>query len=563
MRNRLILIVVILAVVAGIAGFWYYQRNIYSKDILKLEILGPSEAELAQEIEYVVKYKNNGNTRLEDPLLIFECPENSLECLLKEKEETSQEKKSLRKNIPLPAIYPGEEKTFYIKARLLGKEGEIKTARAWLSYQPKNLKARYESETSHVSQIKSVPLTLEFDLPSKIQSSKEVRFQLNYFSNADYPLSDLGIKIEYPDDFEFQSAQPSALEETDWEIGLLNKAEGGRIEIVGNVKGDIGEQKQFKAELGSWQDGEFVLLKEAIRAVEIVTPALYISQQINNNPQYVASPGDTLHYELFFKNIGDESFNNLFLVARLEGDLFDLSTLKAPLGDFESGDNSIIFDWRRVSKLQFLGAREEGKVEFWVELKKDWAIASPQDKNQVLRNKVYLSQAQEEFVTKVNSKLVILQKGYFEEEVFGNSGPLPPEVGKPTTYTIIWQAQNYYNDVKNMRVRATLGSRVSLSGNIFPDDSRLTFDSGSREVVWEMEDLEAGRGILESGPSVAFQIVLTPKTSQQGTTPTLIGQARITGEDQFTGLGVSADASSINTTLPDDNTVSSQEGIVQ
>ena len=538
MKNKLILIVIILAVLAGAIGVWYYQRNVYSKEILKLEILGPNEAELAQEIEYTVKYKNNGNIRLEEPRLVFEYPEYSL----------FQEGESIRKEIILEDIYPGQEQTFSFKTRLLGKEGEMKKAQAWLNYQPKNLKARYESETSYSTQIKSVPLTLEFDLPSKIDSGKEISFKLNYFSNVNYPLSNLGIKVEYPTDFEFQSSRPQALEKTDWEIGLLNKAEGGRIEITGNLKGEVGEQKQFKARLGSWQAGEFVLLKEVIRAVQIVTPSLYISQQINNNPQYIANPGDTLHYEVFFKNIGNDVFTNLFLVAKLEGNLFDFQTLKAPLGDFEPGDNSIIFDWRKVSKLQFLEVGEEGRVEFWVELKDDWPMPSPNDKNQVIRTNISLSQAQKEFVTKVNSKLEIIQKGYYQDEVFGNTGIIPPEVGKPTTYTIIWQAKNYYNDVKNTRVKAILGNQVRLTGKIFPEGTNLTFDSSSREVVWKIEDLDAGQGVFGPGPSVAFQISLTSGSFQQGTTPELIGEAEITGEDQFTEQTVHGEAPAINTT---------------
>jgi len=538
MKNKLILIVIILAVLAGAIGVWYYQRNVYSKEILKLEILGPNEAELAQEIEYTVKYKNNGNIRLEEPRLVFEYPEYSL----------FQEGESIRKEIILEDIYPGQEQTFSFKTRLLGKEGEMKKAQAWLNYQPKNLKARYESETSYSTQIKSVPLTLEFDLPSKIDSGKEISFKLNYFSNVNYPLSNLGIKVEYPTDFEFQSSRPQALEKTDWEIGLLNKAEGGRIEITGNLKGEVGEQKQFKARLGSWQAGEFVLLKEVIRAVQIVTPSLYISQQINNNPQYIANPGDTLHYEVFFKNIGNDVFTNLFLVAKLEGNLFDSQTLKAPLGDFEPGDNSIIFDWRKVSKLQFLEVGEEGKVEFWVELKDDWPMPSLNDKNQVIRTNISLSQAQKEFVTKVNSKLEIIQKGYYQDEVFGNTGIIPPEVGKPTTYTIIWQAKNYYNDVKNTRVKAILGNQVRLTGKIFPEGTNLTFDSSSREVVWKIEDLDAGQGVFGPGPSVAFQISLTSGSFQQGTTPELIGEAEITGEDQFTEQTVHGEAPAINTT---------------
>lgn len=534
-KNKFTVAIIVAVVVLGAIGVWYWQKNSYSKEILKLEILGPEEVALGEEIEYTVKYKNNGSIRLEDPKLTFEYPSYSL----------VGEGQSLRKEMTLEDIYPGQEQTFSFKTRLLGKEGEIKKARAWLNYKPKNLNARYESETSQNAKINSAPLILEFDLSSKIDSGKGISFQLNYFSNVDYPLSDLGIKIEYPSDFEFQSSKPKALEKTDWNIGLLNKAEGGRIEITGNISGEVGEQKQFKAQLGMWQDGEFVVLKETVRAVQIVTPSLYISQQINNSSQYTANAGDTLHYEIFFKNIGNDALSNLFLVVGLEGSLFDLTTLKAPSGDFETGDNSVVFDWRKVQKLQFLGVGQEGKIEFWITLKDDWVITSLNSKDQVLKSKISLSQAQKEFVTKVNSKLNIIQKGYYQDEVFGNEGPMPPQAGLPTTYTIIWQVKNYYNDVKNVRVKATLGSGVSLTGRIFPEGSPLTFDSASKEVVWKIENLAAGRGILDVSPSVAFQVTFTPASSQQ---TNLIGAAKITGEDEFTGLVTNAESLAINTT---------------
>jgi len=534
-KNKFTIAIIVAVVSLGAIGVWYWQKNSYSKEILKLEILGPEEVALGEEIEYTVKYKNNGSIRLEDPKLTFEYPSYSL----------VGEGQSLRKEMTLEDIYPGQEQTFSFKTRLLGKEGEIKKARAWLNYKPKNLNARYESETSQNAKINSAPLILEFDLSSKIDSGKGISFQLNYFSNVDYPLSDLGIKIEYPSDFEFQSSKPKALEKTDWNIGLLNKAEGGRIEITGNISGEVGEQKQFKAQLGMWQDGEFVVLKETVRAVQIVTPSLYISQQINNSSQYTANAGDTLHYEIFFKNIGNDALSNLFLVVGLEGSLFDLTTLKAPSGDFETGDNSVVFDWRKVQKLQFLGVGQEGKIEFWITLKDDWVITSLNSKDQVLKSKISLSQAQKEFVTKVNSKLNIIQKGYYQDEVFGNEGPMPPQAGLPTTYTIIWQVKNYYNDVKNVRVKATLGSGVSLTGRIFPEGSPLTFDSASKEVVWKIENLAAGRGILDVSPSVAFQVTFTPASSQQ---TNLIGAAKITGEDEFTGLVTNAESLAINTT---------------
>lgn len=278
------LITIIIFAIIGVWGAYYYQRNIYSKEILKLEILGPEETELLKEVEYTVKYKNNGNTRLEEPELTFEYPEHSLPVadtslrVIKNSEDLGG------------AIYPGEEKTFSFKARLLGKEGEAKVAKASLSYRPKNLRASYESSTTFTVLIKKVPLTFEFDLPSQIESGKDFKFRLNYFSNADYPIPDLRVVAEYPSDFEFIESSPQSLDKTEWEIGVLNKAKGGRIEVSGRISGEIGEEKFFKAKIGSWQDGEFVLLKEITEGINLIKPSLYLLQQINGNPRYTASP---------------------------------------------------------------------------------------------------------------------------------------------------------------------------------------------------------------------------------------------------------------------------------
>ncbi len=161
----------------GTAGglFWYWQSNTYSKETLRLEVLGPSEITLGEEVEYIVRYKNNGNFRLDNPELIFEPPEYAI------KDEEIFDRQVLGPDQLGQAIYPKEERNFSFKVRLLGKEGEVKIAKAFLSYQPKDLNARYESESSFSSQIKSVPITLDFDLPSRVEADKDFIFRLNYY----------------------------------------------------------------------------------------------------------------------------------------------------------------------------------------------------------------------------------------------------------------------------------------------------------------------------------------------------------------------------------------------
>lgn len=554
--NKFFSFLIILLLVAGIAGFiWRWQSNIYSKEILRLEILGLSEITLGQEVEYIVRYKNNGNFRLDNPELIFEPPEYSFqEGEIFERQVLGPEKLG-------EAIYPGEEKTFSFKMTILGKQDEIKIARVSLTYQPKDLKAQYESSSSFTSQIKSVPLTLEFDLPSKVAGGKDFIFRINYFSNADYLLTDLRCQVEYPFSFEFINSLPKSIEKTEWDIPVLNKSEGGRIEITGKLSGEVGEARVFKAKLGVWKQDEFILLKEIVKGVEIVRPFLYLRQEINGNPQHMALPGEWLHYEIYFKNIGEESLNNLFMVNNLEGEAFDFETIKSDLGNYQTGDSSVVFDWRKVSKLQSLIPLEEGRVEFWIKLKDDLGNV----KNSILRNKVFIGEAKEEFITRISSKIEIIQKGYFQDEVFGNSGPVPPAVGDTTTYTIMWQVKNYYSDVRNAKVKAVLPQNVELTGEIFPEQeiSKFTFDSQSREIVWSVGDLQKGTGISKQGLTLAFQVAFTPFSYQRHQTAEIIREARITGEDSWTETTIEALVPAINTTLPDDPTITNQMGVVR
>jgi len=539
---------IIIVILAGTTWFiWNWQKNVYSKELLRLDIFGPSEITLGEEVEYVVRYRNKGEFRLDNPELVFEAPEYSL------KDGEFFERQILGPEELGEAIYPGEEKTFSFKISILGKEGDIKITKASLSYRPKDLKARYQLSSDFTSQIKSAPLVFDFDLPSKIASGKDFVFRINYFSNIEHLLTNLRCQIEYPFGFEFISSTPKSIEQTEWEIPVLNKSEGGRIEISGRLSGDLGEAKVFKAKLGVWKNGEFIVLKEATKGGEVVRHSLYIRQEINGNPQYVAVPGDWLHYEIYFKNVGEDSVSNLFMINQLEGEAFDFQTIKSDYGSFQAGDNSIVFDWRRVPDLQYLIPTEEGKVDFFIKLKDDLGSV----KNPVLRNKIFIGQVKEEFVTKIGSKLGIDQKAYFQDEVFGNSGPVPLQVGEATTYTIMWHIRNHYSDIKNAKVKAILPQNIELTGRVFPEPEfeKFTFDSQSREIVWLAGDLARGVGVTEPPLTIAFQISFTPAVYQRGQIPNIINEVQITAEDSWTQTIIKSSAPAVNTSLPNDPTI--------
>ena len=521
-KRSWIITIVVFFVIAVAAFVW--QQNIFSKEVLRLEILAPDEVDMGQEVIYTVKYKNNGNVRLENPILIFEYPGGAVFLDGDSRRVTQQ----------LEDIYPGQERTIEFPVRLFGKKNEVKEAKAQITYTPKNLTGRFSAETTASTVISFVPLNFELDLPSRIESGQEFEFSLNYFSNSEYPLSNMRISIDYPDGFTFKNASPAPVGDSEWSLSLVNRAEGGRITITGSLEGELNEAKIFRARIGSWEDGDFTLFKESVRGVEIAVPQLIISQRVNDEVRFIASSGDTLHYEISFKNVSDKNLENLFLVINLDSRSLDLSTLKATYGTPQQGGKSILWESRDVGRLRFLGRGDEGIVEFWVDVLEEWEQLSSQDKDFSIITTVVLSDIREEFRVLVSAKLAIEQTGRFQDDVFGNQGPLPPQAGTSTTYTITWTASNLYSDVQNVKVKASLAQGVVLSGNIFPQDSSLVYDSVSREVVWDAGDIVAGAGTFGPAASVAFQVSFTPQEFHIGTTPELISEARITGDDIFT-----------------------------
>jgi len=549
MRKFLTFFLLAMALLAAIA-FWYWRGNIYSKEILKVEILGPEQIQAGDEINYTVKFKNNGKVRLEAAELVFEYPGNASPI-----EDTQQ-----RINKKLEDIYPGEERTATFKAIAIGKENDTLQATALITYNPKNLKSRYESKTNLTTKITFVPMTLEFDLPVKAEQGGDLSFTVNYFSNINFALENLHLKMVYPSGFTFQSANPKGLDVIEWSLPTLTQANGGRVNIQGQLSGTQGERKVFKVQIGIIKDSGFMVLKEVQGSIEISEPSVFISQMINGSQAGSVGVGDLLHYEIYFKNIGATALEKKFLLVRLNSDFFDLSSLKTENGSIGQGDNSIIFDWQDIQSLRFLDASDEGKVEFWVKTKD--ASFSRRLENPILRNTVSLSGVEKAFEIKLQGKVDFVQKVMFQDNTIANFGSIPPTVGTSTTYTVLWQIKNYWNGLNNTKVKAFLPSNVRLTGQTSPQDASFTFDSISREVVWSVGEVRAYQG-FGSPITLAFQIELAPDGSQVGSVAPLIGEAQLTGEDSFSGSAILEKSEGEDTSLPHDDSVNGDSGIVR
>jgi len=334
MKHTTIFFIMLCIIILGCIGFWYWRDAVFSKEILKLEILGQDLAKMGDEIEYMVKYKNNGNFTLEKPKIIFELPENSL---------TEDGKTRLQQD--LSDIYPGAESSITFKTRLLGKENDMKVAKATISYIPHNLSVRYESDTSKTTKINIVPITLIYDLPSVLEKDKEIVYAINYFSNIDYPLEHLSIKLDPTSSFTVTSSAPVSLDNIEWRLPTLQKSQGGRITIKGRVTAGTSMPLHFSARLGMWVNGTFIVLKETNQDAQAqVNSVLTLSQTVNQSPDEVKAKTYTVTWQV---GNGDNNVHNVKVKAVLPdgvtlGDSLNPES-EAPHFSFDTASRQIIW----------------------------------------------------------------------------------------------------------------------------------------------------------------------------------------------------------------------------
>ena len=90
----------------------------------------------------------------------------------------------------------------------------------------------------------------------------------------------------------------------------------------------------------------------------------------------------------------------------------------------------------------------------------------------------------------------------------------------------------------------------------------MTYNTASREVIWNVGRVPRGTGITGAGRSVSFQIGFTPLLSQVGTVPPIVNDAVLTGHDDFANVDLRVTKTSLRTQLTSDSLFPKNGGVI-
>jgi len=140
-------------------------------------------------------------------------------------------------------------------------------------------------------------------------------------------------------------------------------------------------------------------------------------------------------------------------------------------------------------------------------------------------------------------------------------GSIPPAAGATTKYWIFWSLSETTNSLTDVRFEAELGNHVTLTGRQSVSvGSSISEENGS--VVWTITGINPTLSSSNPVVGAAFEVAVTPTSTDIGTTPILINETLLTARDAFTGSFISKTAARITTAIPFDSIASRYGGVV-
>jgi hypothetical protein len=426
-------------------------------------------------------------------------------------------------------------------------------------------------------------LSLSYSAPSSIFSGQDFDILVNYQNNTGIVLQGVQLSVQYPPAYHFVSSSttaPTGAANNTWNLGAIAPGATGALDITGNIVGPTQAQYSLNGTIGATFSGQNYPASIAPASFVITPSPLSLTVALNNSSTYVAGLSDNLNYTLTYTNNSKVTFQNVNISAALVGSMYDFSSLKTD-GSFSSKSNIITWYAANEPALASLVPGQSGTLSFTISTKPSFPIKLPSDKNYSLSVTAKATSptvpantagANTTSITaltsKVGGEVSLTSDGFYKEANASilNTGPYPPVVNQPTTYTLHWSIKNYSTDIQNVTVSAYLQSGSTFTGVAtstgLASISLPVYNAGTGQITWTIPFVPATTGVISPSVQTIFQITNTPAVNQVGQAVTLLGPTTLTATDAYTSSTVNITAPAVTTQLPDDPSAAGQQGNV-
>ncbi len=542
--------------------FLYFGGNSVSVNNVDIALQGPTTIAGGDTLPLSLAITNRNSVPIENATIEVDFPDGT------------RSAENVLTNYPrytenLGTIAPGATITRSVKAVIFGGNGQSLSLPIALSYSIAGSNSVFVKKSSYALGISTTPLSVSVEGPTEGVSGQPITLKLVARSNAATSLPNVAIAAELPNGFTLASSS-LALQGSLFPVGTLAAGASRTLVVSGTLSGVSGAPQVFHFTIGTTggTNASALAVSYMQQDATVLLTAPFISTTLSLNGDTsgssVVTPGARQSVTLSYTNTLDTAVSDAVVEVTLSGAAIDYSSIQTSNGFYQSATHSIVFSRDTDPSLASLAPGASGLGTFTFQtLPASSAVRDPLIvlSTSVSGTRVGQTNVPEQVTAssvataKVSSSLSLNATTLHSSGSIRNTGPVPPTPGTATTYSIVWTIRGGGNAVAGASVSATLPSYVTYTG--LTSGSGFSYDASSRVVSWNAGDLSAG-----SSAQGAFQVSLTPSTSQEGSDPALTTAPALTAFDRYAQVSVTASASPSTTEMPADPGYSPTEASV-
>ena len=540
--------------------------NTVSNENIDISVVGNNYTAGGEDLSLTISIANKNTSSLDLVDLVVEYPKDP-------SVGANAVSPTERSRISLGTIPSGAVRNENLKIILFGQQGSVVPIKISIEYRVEGSNAIFVKEKSYEVTISSTPINLSLDAPDTISPNQDLALNVEAVLNATKPAPKILVKMDYPVGFQFKSSLPApTFGNNVWNLGDLAPGALRSISITGTMVGVFdGEEKTFRVSTGSQSTSSksmiAVVFNSFSHKITIKKPSIEAKLFINgvSEREYAVDTKTPINANIEWANNSDTKINDLSIKAKISGNAVNRKTIRATQGFYNSGDDVITWDSSSIDALQEVNPGDTGSVNFSLSPLSLFSASNGLLNNPSIIIDISITGKQsvagytteelrssESSIIRLISDVGLAAKALYYSGPLGNTGPIPPKVDTPTTYTVTWSLSNTANPISKAVAHTTLPPWVRFLGPAIPGSEDLKYNASSREIFWNIGTIPKGAGITAATRSVSFQISLTPSLSQVNTTPILIRESVLTGHDDFANVNVTTDAGALNTILDHD-----------
>lgn len=573
--KRAAIIVGIVFALAALGVLIYYLLggpSVISSKNIEIIFEGPASVKGGELASWQAAITNKNKTNIELADLIIEYPEGS-----KPITGSLSVAKTLYERRPIGQIKAGETVDQTINAYLFGERDSEKVFKLTLEYRPQGSNAILAKTIEQTVRLLQSPIEVSFKLPKETNAGESVSFEVEMISNAGTVIQNLTLKMEYPAGFQYQESDlKPASGDNIWRLGDIEPNKKRTIKIKGILEGQDQMDLSFRALAGPLDEkGEVLAYGFGVQSITLKKPFLKLDVLVDGKTSdIIASQGANLRVDIQWQNTLPVKIYNAVIEAKIKGDSVNQRSISVNKGFYRSFDQTLVWNQNgnpELGEIEPLSSRE-AQFNFSIFEPLPNEVIKVTNPTVILEIEMKGERITEEGRVEIKNHLTkeikiatllkLSRRGFYYSGPFKNTGPLPPKVGRETTYTIVWSLTNTANTVTDATVSAFLPSYVRWLGVIEPENADVSYNQATGEVVWRPGIVSAGAGILTSGQELAFQVSFLPSAGQIGSQPIIISEATMSGKDSFTGAFLRDVKLALTTYLDSDPQFKYNEAIV-